>query len=143
MAVTLVRGQELTRDDLNIYVYHQDTTQYFDPFRITYTVYRVTSDKFHNQLCGEEAILETVDSVPLPFGVGKFFAPWVMPRDIELGSYRIKWNIKNYYDTPYWQEEQEFEIIVPSSLCSDVNGDSGGTGPFPHDEYQGGCAEGI
>ena len=39
--------------------------------------------------------------------------------------------------------EEEFEIIVPSSLCSDVNGGSGGTGPFPHNEYKGGCAEGV
>lgn len=143
MSVTLIRGQELTRDDLNIYVYNESTLEYFNPYRITYTIYRVISDKFYNQLCGEEPILETIDSVPLPFGKGKFYAPWVMGRDIILGSYRVKWNIKNYFDTPYWQEEEEFKIIVPSSLCVDVNGTSGGTGPFPHNEYTGGCAEGA
>ena len=42
MAATLIRGQELTRDDLNIYIYHQDTHEYFSPFRITYTIYKIT-----------------------------------------------------------------------------------------------------
>ena len=90
-------------------------------------------------MCGEEPILETIDSVALPFGIGKFFAAWQMPKDIEIGPYRIKWNIKKYVDSPIFEEVEEFEIIVGSSLCTDVNGTSNGTGPFPHEEYKGAC----
>lgn len=143
MAVTLVRGQELTKDDLNIYIYDESANNaYFSPFRITYTIYRVISDKWNNQLCGEEPLLETIDSIPLPFGIGQYFAPWQMSTELPIGPYRIKWNIKKYQDSPYWQEEEEFEIVSPSSLCVDEQGGTGNggrNGPFIHTEYQGSC----
>lgn len=145
MAVTLYRGQDpLTKDNLNIYVYREytDPVEYIDPFRITYTIYKVISDRFYNQECGEEELRETVESIPLPFGKGKYFAPWVMPNDIELGRYRIKWNIKLYPDSGYFTEEEEFDIVAPGSICTDESGNSTGTGPFPHNEYDGGCWEG-
>lgn len=149
MAVTLVRGEPLTRDDLNIYVYEPTTPPtYVNPFRITYTIYRVISDRFYNQECGEEPINETIDSVPLPFGTGKYYAPWVMPRDISVGRYRIKWNIKRYSDSPYFEEAEEFQIIKPAmtraEACgSNGNGDNGNGGDLPHNTYNGGCAEGV
>jgi len=144
MAVTLVRGQELTKKDLNIYIFETTTPLTpFEPFRITYTIYRVISDRFYNQHCGEEALRETVNSVPLPFGMGEYFAPWVMPKDIQLGPYRIKWQIKKYVDSPWWEEAEEFEIVAPGSICTDNGSDSSRNGPFPHNEYKGGCDEGV
>lgn len=147
MSVTLIREQELTKDNLNIYI-TDINGNFYSPYRITYTIYRVISDRFYNQECGEEPINETIDSVPLPFGIGKFFAPWIMPKDIILGKYRIKWNIKQYQDSPYFEEAEEFDIIGPGygpDVCRTSNGASlnGGTPPLPHEQFQGGCAEGV
>lgn len=147
MAVTLVKGQELTKDDLNVYILDENNI-YFNPYRITYTIYRVISDRFYNQECGEEPINETIDSIPLPFGIGQYFAPWVMPKDIHVGPYRIKWNVKRFQDSPYVEEVEEFYIIAPGFTSADACRTSGGdnldgTGPsLPHEKYKGGCAEG-
>jgi hypothetical protein len=143
MAVTLWRGQDpLTKNDLNVYVLDEQGN-YFNPFRITYTIYRVISDRFNNQECGEEPFSETIDSPGIPFGFGQFFAPWKMPTTVENGPYRIHWNIKQYPDSPILEAIEQFEIISKANTMNDVMGNSSRTGPFPHQSYGGGCPEGV
>jgi hypothetical protein len=139
MAVTLNKGQLLTKDDLNVYILDADTGQYFSPFSISYTIYKINKN-FNN--CCEEAIYETIDSTPIPFGIGKFFAPWKMPSDITIGSYKIKWNVKKYADYPIVEENEEFEIVVSvdkmnQSCCLGQFGSSDIMGS----QFSGGCAE--
>ena len=143
MAVTLKKGQLLTKDDLNIYILDADTNQYFSPFFISYSIYKIN---INAEKCCEEAIYETLESIPVPFGIGKFFAPWKMPFDIEIGSYRIKWNIKKFYDSSIFEECEEFEIITPVSkyrqaCCLESKSGSSGYSNLPHNSLQGGCPE--
>jgi len=147
MSVTVqLREDPLTKEDLNVYVFDTEGN-YVNPFSITYTIYRVISDKFYNQECGEEPIKETIDSPGIPFGIGQFFAPWKMPNDLEIGPYRIHWNIKRFPDCPTQEEVEEFEIIGTGTLCTDERGTTTTrleqTGPWPHVEYKGGCAEAV
>jgi hypothetical protein len=143
MSTTIMVSEDpLTKNDLDIYIL--DTQgNYINPFMITYTIYRVISDRFYNQECGEEPILETIDSPGIPFGIGMFFAAWKQPIDLTIGPYRIHWNVKRFVDCPIQEEIEEFEIISPAVLSSDYRGTTGRTGPFPHTEYQGGCAEAV
>jgi len=134
MSVTLYRSQVLTKKDLNVYLL-DEAGHYFDPFSITYTVYKVISDRFYNQECGEEPLLETIDTIPIPFGIGKYFAAWKQAKDLEIGRYRIKWQVRRYSDSPIFQEIEEFDIInkVDQLTYSCMNG--GATGPLPHDQF--------
>lgn len=141
MSVVLMLGQELTKNDLKIFI-TDDQNNYLNPYRIMYTIYRVISDKFNNQECAEEPILETINSPGVPFGIGKFFAAWVMPTDTNTGPYRIKWDISKNIDTPSLQKVQEFEIVIRSFLEADAKGTSGRNGPYPHVIYGDGCREG-
>jgi len=106
---------------------------YFNPFSITYTIYRIISDKFYNQECGEEPVLESIDTVPIPFGVGKFFAAWKQSHDLEIGKYRIKWHIRRFSDSPIYEEIEEFDVInrIDKMNYSILNG-STSNGKLPH-----------
>ncbi|MDD5649615.1 MAG: hypothetical protein PHF86_04245 [Candidatus Nanoarchaeia archaeon] len=134
MPVVIYKGQNLTKDDLNIFIQDQDGV-YFNPFSITYTIYRVISDQFRNQECGEEPILETIDLLPLPFGIGKFFAAWEQAHDLGVGSYRIKWNIARFSDSSLTEYIEDFEIVnrIDRMNYSAVNDGSGGK--LPHQQW--------
>jgi hypothetical protein len=110
MSVTIYRGKVLTKEDLNIYIQDENSV-YFSPFSITYTIYKVISDRFYNQECGEEPIVETLETIPIPFGIGKFFAAWNMAKDLNIGKYRIKWHLRRYSDSPIYEEIEEFDVI--------------------------------
>ena len=139
--VTIYRGQDpLTKDDLNVYIL-DDAGNYFSPFSITYSIYHSHYNSFDLD-CSEELILETLNSVPIPFGIGKFFAPWQMPTDISLGNYRIKWDVKKYIDSPILSSEEEFQIVsqVDKIRQSMLNNET--LQDFPNNQFEGGCAEG-
>jgi hypothetical protein len=133
MSVTIYKGKILTKDDLNIFIM-DGNGNYFSPFSITYTIYRIISDRFYNQECGEEPVLETIDTIPLPFGIGKFFAAWNMAKDLDVGKYRIKWHVRRFSDSPIYEEIEEFDVInrVDSMNYSMMNGSNGN---LPHEQY--------
>ena len=141
--VSLIREQILTKDDLKVFV-QDGNGNLINPFSITYSIYHIISHySFYNQSCGEELILETLNSVPIPFGIGKFFAPWVMPKDIELGHYRIKWVAQQYADSPMVEEPMEFEIIskVDATAQALLAGGASSDAASLQDLFNGGCAE--
>lgn len=134
MSATIYKDQILSKDDLKIFIQDKDGN-YINPFSITYTIYRVLSDRFRNQECGEEPVKEAIDTMPLPFGIGKFFAAWNQAKDLGIGKYRIKWNIARYSDSPLVEEIEEFEIVNRIDLMnySMLNGNVGSA--LPHQMY--------
>lgn len=92
------------------------------------------SNKTSNQECGEEPVLETIDSQPIVFGIGKFFAAWKIANDLDIGNYRIKWHIRRLTDSPIYEEIQEFNVInrIDQYNYSLMNG---ANGRLPNDEY--------
>ena len=139
--VTLYRGQDpLTKNDLDVYILDENGNL-FDPYSITYTIYRSISNSF-NLGCSEEILLETLNSVPIPFGIGKYFAPWQMPKDISIGNYRIKWDVKKFIDSPIISEVEEFNIILPVDKIAQAMITGGESlDDYPNNQFQGGCAE--
>lgn len=121
----------LTKDDLNIFIQDEDGN-FFNPFSITYTIYRVLSKQFRNQECGEEPILETIDTTPIIFGIGKFFAAWNQAKDLVIGAYRIKWHIRRYSDSPIVEEIEDFDMVnrIDAMNYSRVN--DSGSARLPH-----------
>jgi hypothetical protein len=134
MSVIIYKGQRLTKDDLKIFVQDQDGN-YFNPFSILYTIYRVISDAFGNQESNEEPVEETIDLTPIPFGIGKFFASWEQEHDLAIGTYRIKWNIARFSDSPQVEFVEEFEIVnrIDAMNYSAVNDGAGGK--LPHQKW--------
>lgn len=92
------------------------------------------ADKTNNQECGEEPVFETIDSVPICFGTGKFFAAWQMANDLDIGNYRIKWHIRKNSDSPIYEEIEEFNVInrIDKYNYSLMNG---ANGALPDQEY--------
>jgi uncharacterized protein involved in high-affinity Fe2+ transport len=133
MSKTIYRGQVLTKDDLNIFIKDENGT-FFNPFSITYTIYKVLSVQFKNQECGEEPVLETIDTMPIIFGIGKFFSAWNQAKDLGIGSYRIKWHIRRYSDSPIMEEIEDFDVVnkIDPMMYSYING---GTGILPHKAF--------
>ncbi|MDD5650272.1 MAG: hypothetical protein PHF86_07650 [Candidatus Nanoarchaeia archaeon] len=131
MSSTIYRGQVLTKDDLNIFVKNENGV-FFNPFSIEYTIYRVVSSCF--QSCNEEPLLESVNTTPIIFGIGKFFAAWSQAKDLSVGKYKIKWNVRKYSDSPAVEEVEEFDIInrIDGMNYSTLNG---GTNLLPHQIY--------
>jgi hypothetical protein len=87
-----------------------------------------------NQECGEEPVLETIDSQPIIFGIGKFFAAWKIANDLDIGTYRIKWHIRKLTDSPIYEEIEKFNVInrIDQYNYSLMNG---ANGRLPNDEY--------
>lgn len=134
MSVTIYKGKVLTKNDLNVYLLDENG-EYFSPFSITYTIYRVlTSKNFFNQECAEEPVLESLDTIPLPFGIGKYFAAWNMAKDLDIGKYRIKWHVRRYSDSPIYEEIEEFDVInrTDTMKYSILNGNST---TLPHQQF--------
>jgi len=136
MSVTIYKGKVLTKGDLRIYIQDEEG-QFMSPFSITYTIYRVLSDQFMNQECGEEPVLEAIDLLPLPFGIGKFFAAWDMASDLEIGKYRIKWHIARFSDSPILEVIEDFDVIVRIDQLnySTLNSQSRTGILLPHEQY--------
>lgn len=133
MSVTFYKGKNLTKNDLNVYLLDND--QYFNPFSITYTIYKLTTNNnFFDKECGEEPILETIDSMPIPFGIGKYFAAWNMAHDLDIGKYRIHWNVRRYSDSPIYEEVEEFDVINRNDALNYAQM-NGANGKLPHNEY--------
>jgi hypothetical protein len=150
------KGQELTKDILNIFI-TDDNCNYINPFSITYTifqrlqnfaieqvkrkmnVYNIIGDASFvvqqvNSVAIEMPIKETIGSVPVPYGVGKFYAAWIMPFDIEIGPYRIHWYTQKYSDSPILESIEEFNIVAKSTFSADA------TGTTMHQSFTGGPA---
>ena len=120
---TLYIGQQLTKDDLKIFI-RDENGIYISPFSITYTILKQAPDFTERACLIDEPIKETINTIPIPFGIGKFFAAWTMPKDTTIGSYKIQWNIKRYSDSPIIQESQEFDIVVQTCISAEAS--SGG-----------------
>lgn len=134
MSATIYSGKILSKDDLKIFVQDQNNL-YFNPFSITYSIYRVLFDNYTNVVVGDEPVLEAVDCVPIPFGIGKFFAAWDKAKDLSIGQYKIKWNIAKFSDSPVTQYVENFEVInrVDIMNLSALIGNDGKS--LPHQLY--------
>ena len=102
MAVAFNRGQQLGREDLDIFIENADGLP-MNPAEITYALYDFTT--------GQEVLVGPPQRLPANPSVGEFYANIVIPLDANIGSYRIRWTFRETVNGPIQQAVQEFAVI--------------------------------
>lgn len=111
MSVLFYRGQQLGREDLNIFLDNANGTP-TNAAEISYALYDFTTK--------QEVLLGVPQRVPSNPSMGEYYASLLIPLDANLGDYRIRWTFREYVGAPIQQVLQEFavadkNIAVPNS----------------------------
>lgn len=101
MSVGFLRGQQLGRDDLNIFTTNTSGHP-TNAAEISYAVYDFTT--------GMEVLVGPLKRVPVNPAVGEYFASIIIPLDANLGDYRIRWSMRESVGGPIQTVVQEFNI---------------------------------
>ena len=102
MGVAFFRGQQLGRNDLNIFLLGVEGTP-VDAAEISYALYDFT--------LGYEVLVGAPHRVPGHPSLGEYFASLFVPLDANLGKYRIRWTFLEAFGDPLQQSVMEFEIV--------------------------------
>jgi hypothetical protein len=109
MGTTFYRGQQLGRDDLNIFLVNASNTP-VNAAEISYALYDFTT--------GQEVLVGVPEREPANPAVGEYFASIVVPLDANLGGYRIRWTFRELVGSPLQQVVQEFSVQDKAGLSS-------------------------
>lgn len=109
MPVSYYRGQQLGREDLNIFLENSNNTP-TNAAEITYALYDNTT--------GMEVLLGSPVRVPANPSVGEYYASIIVPLDANIGSYRVRWTFRETVNGPIQQVVQEFDIIDKATILS-------------------------
>jgi hypothetical protein len=109
MPVSFYRGQQLGREDLNIFLENSNNTP-SNAAEITYALYDNTT--------GMEVLLGSPTRVPVNPSVGEYFASVIIPLDANIGSYRVRWTFRETVGGPIQQVVQEFDCIDKATILS-------------------------
>jgi hypothetical protein len=102
MPVAFYRGQQLGREDLNIFL-DNTTGNPINVAEITYALFDFTT--------GMEALVGPPRRTPSNPSVGEYYANIVIPLDANLGDYRIRWTFRETVNGPIQSAVQEFAIM--------------------------------
>lgn len=118
MSVGFLRGQQLGRDDLNIFT----TSPSGNPTNasdISYAIYDFTTDM--------EVLVGSAKRPPVNPSVGEYFASLIIPLDCNMGDYRIRWTMRESVGGPIQTVVQEFNVqdrtIALSACYSPIESD--------------------
>lgn len=100
MAVVFQPGQQLTKNDLNIFI-KDDSGQLFDPAYINYSLEDEEG----------QSLLVQKTNIPAKESNGWFWANVMIPLETPIGTYIIKWHVKDTADTTLQQIEQKFGVV--------------------------------
>lgn len=101
MGVLYFRGQVLGRDDLNIFTTNASGHP-INAAEISYAIFDFTT--------GLEALVGSSKMVPANPAVGEYYASLIIPTDANVGSYRIRWTMREVVGGPLQTVVQEFEV---------------------------------
>jgi len=116
LSVSFFRGQQLGRNDLNIFLVNNQGTP-ANAAEISYALYDFTT--------GSEVLLGHPRRSPANPAVGEYFASIIIPLDANLGAYRIRWTFRELVGSPVQQVVQEFEAldkVVPNQAAPTMSG---------------------
>ena len=102
MAVSFFRGQQLGRNDLNIFLASTTGTP-TNAAEITYAIVDFTT--------GQEVVVGPPRRNPANPSVGEYYASIIVPLDANLGSYRVRWSFRELVGSELLQVVQEFDIV--------------------------------
>ncbi len=101
MAV-FTRGQETGRGDLDIFLKTRSGNPK-DAAEIVYDIYDFTT--------GVEVLLPPAGRVPLHPNIGEYYANFFIPRDANIGSYRIRWRFRQSVAAALNEVVQGFDVV--------------------------------
>lgn len=102
MSVTFQRGQQLGRNDLNIFLTNSSGHP-TNAAEIYYSLIDFTT--------GSEVVVGSQKRQPANPSVGEYFASIVVPLDARLGEYRIRWYFREMVGAMLQSVVQEFEVV--------------------------------
>ncbi len=111
MGVAFYKGQVLGRQDLNIFLQNSSGTP-SNAAEVAYALYDFTT--------GQEVLLGVPRRDPVNPSVGEYYASIIIPLEANLGSYRIRWTLREAYNAPVQQVVQEFEVVDKVTSISNV-----------------------
>lgn len=114
MGVGLLRGQQLGREDLNLFLTNASGHP-VNAAEISYAIYDFTT--------GLEVLVGSNQRIPLNPTVGEYYASIIIPLDANLGEYRIRWAIRELIGGPLQTVVQEFSVqdrdmVIPTCFTS-------------------------
>ena len=83
---------------------------------ISYSIYDFTT--------GVEVLLPPADRSAINPTIGEYFASFVIPIDATIGSYRIRWKVREYVNSPQVNILQEFAVVGDSTQLVTLPGQS-------------------
>ena len=101
MGVSFLRGQQLGRSDLNIFLVNASGNP-TNASEITYALYDNTT--------GMEVLVGDQRRLPANSAVGEYYASIIVPLDANVGNYRIRWTFREIVGGPLQTVLQEFEL---------------------------------
>lgn len=107
MAVVFTPNQQLTRNDLNIFVRDESNTM-FDPFFIRYTVENMEG----------ETIQQLHMMEPERESIGWYWANIIVNSSVPVGPYIVKWFVQDTSSSSLQQIEQKFGVIRKQETIS-------------------------
>jgi hypothetical protein len=110
---TFTRGQELGRSDLNIFLKTRSGNPK-DAAEITYDIYDFTT--------GVEVLLPPSGRTPVHSSIGEYYANFFVPRNANIGSYRIRWRFRQTTGSQLIEVVQEFDVVESSTQVVTVPG---------------------
>ena len=112
MAVAFYPGQEVVRGDLDIFLTDAQGTP-VNAEEITYALYYVDPGPPE-----AEVLIGSVGREPVNPAVGEYYAALMIPATAVVGTYRIRWTLREQVGTPYIQVVQEFAVVVSTALVA-------------------------
>jgi len=109
MGTIYYRGQQLGRNDLNIFLVNAASTP-VNAAEISYALYDFTT--------GQEVMVGFPSRTPANPSVGEYFASIIVPLDANLGDYRIRWTFREVVGGAIQQVVQEFAVIDKAGLST-------------------------
>ena len=109
MSTNFYRGQQLGRNDLNIYLVNAASTP-VNAAEISYALYDFTT--------GQEVLVGAPLRAPANPSVGEYFASLIVPLDANLGDYRIRWMFQEVIGGAVQRVVQEFSVTDRAGLST-------------------------
>ena len=101
MSVSFLRGQQLGRKDLNIFLTNSSGHP-VNAAEISFAIYDFTT--------GQEVLVGPQRRIPVNCSVGEYFVSIVVPLDANIGDYRIRWAMREMVGGPLQSVVQEFSV---------------------------------
>lgn len=109
MSSSFYRGQQLGRNDLNIFLVNANNTP-VNAYEISYALYDFTT--------GYEVLVGLPIMTPVNPSVGEYYVSVIVPLDANIGDYRIRWTFREVVGGSIQQVVQEFAVSDKAGLST-------------------------